>query len=532
MAALRPRSARPVATLLAASVAAVLGFAAPSAVAELSADEAAGKVIFFEGKSPSGMPIQALVGPHSTPVSGETLPCASCHGPDAMGRPEGAVRPANITWPELTKSYGHRTEGGRERGPYTDKAFAEAVTFGTDPSGNKLDSAMPRYVMANADIDRVLAYLKRIQTDFDPGVSVDRLRIGTLLPASGRAADAGKAMRSVIEAHLARINQQGGIFGRRLELAVVELPGERVAAEQAAAKAMREDGLFALVAPFAFGIEQSLFDAAEASRVPVIGPFTLSPVDGPAVNRHSFYLLPGLRDQARALADFAAKQLPLKNPVAAVIHAERDAPLAAAITGQLAARGWNQVIPAPYPEAEFPVARIVAALQQQGVQVVFFLGNEPELAALGSEVRDAIWSPYLLALGARTGGAAMRLPTTFGDRVYLAYPTRVEDITDQGAAALVVPGEKFKGPPSHVSARVAAYGATLVLEEGLKRAGRDLSRVKLAEALEKLFSFETGVTPTISYGPNRRVGALGAHIVGIDLGTHRFRPTGEYMRLD
>jgi ABC-type branched-subunit amino acid transport system substrate-binding protein len=532
MVAFRLRPARLAAQLLAAAIAATLGFVTPTAVAEMTPDEAAGKQIFIEGRSPSGVPIQALVGPHSTPVSGETLPCASCHGPDATGRPEGAVRPANITWRELTKSYGHRTEGGRERGPYDDQAFAAAVTFGTDPSGNKLDSTMPRYVMANADIDRLLAYLKRIETDFDPGLSADRLRIGTLLPGTGRAAEAGQAMRRVIEAHLARINAQGGIFGRQLDLTVIELPGDRASAEQAADKAMRDTGLFALVAPFAVGIEQSLFDAAEASRVPVVGPFTLSPVDGPAVNRHTFYLLPGLRDQARALADFAAKQLPLKNPVAAVIHAERDALLAAAVTEQLSTRGWKRVIPATYPENEFPVARIVAGLQQQGVQVVFFLGNEPELAALGSEVRDAIWSPYLLALGARAGAAAVRLPTTFGDRVYLAYPTLPGDITEQGAAALVAAGEDTRARLGHIPARVAAYGATLVLEEGLKRAGRDVSRVKLAEALEKLFSFESGVMPTISYGPNRRVGALGAHIVGIDLGTHRFRPTGYYMRLD
>ena len=72
----------------------------------------------------------------------------------------------------------------------------------------------------------------------------------------------------------------------------------------------------------------------------------------------------------------------------------------------------------------------------------------------------------------------------------------------------------------------------VVLEEGLKRAGSDVSRAKLAASLEKLFRFESRVTPTISYGPNRRVGALGAHIVTVDLGSHRFRPTGHYMRLD
>jgi hypothetical protein len=72
----------------------------------------------------------------------------------------------------------------------------------------------------------------------------------------------------------------------------------------------------------------------------------------------------------------------------------------------------------------------------------------------------------------------------------------------------------------------------LVLEEGLKRAGRDLSRVRLADSLESLYSFESGVTPTISFGPNRRVGVYGAHIVRVNLSTHSFQPLGAFVRLD
>jgi hypothetical protein len=48
------------------------------------------------------------------------------------------------------------------------------------------------------------------------------------------------------------------------------------------------------------------------------------------------------------------------------------------------------------------------------------------------------------------------------------------------------------------------------------------------EGLEKLYNFETGVTPPLTYGPNRRIGALGAHIVSVDLGNQRYVPTGWY----
>lgn len=528
--------------------------AAAVQAAGLSPAEEAGKKVFIEGISPSGMPIQALVGTHSTPVSGEALPCASCHGPDALGRPEGATKPSNITWQELTKPYGHRFESGRERGPYTDQKFYEAVTYGTDSSGNKLDPAMPRYVMANVDLANMLAYLKRIDADLDPGVAAERLRIGTLLPAGGRQAEVGAAMREVMLGHIATINAQGGIFGRQLELVVADLPDTRAGATETAERLLREGKVFALVAPFAAGIEQPLFAAAEAAKVPVVGPFTLAPDDGGAVNRQTFYLLPGPPDQARALADFAAKELQLENPTSAVVHVDDEPELAEAVADRLAGRGWKQVLMAPFARGQLDPVKLVSRLQQQGVQVIFFLGGDAELAMLGQEVRDAIWTPYLLALGPRVGQSAIRLPTTFGNRVFLAYPTLQADITAKGVqelAALVpkapavssgaagaehaMHGMQPVAQPArqrHQPARVAAYGAMLVLEEGLKRAGRDLSRVKLTAALEKLVSFETGVMPTITFGPNRRIGALGAHIVAVDLAGHRFRPTGRYMRVD
>ena len=523
-----PASPRPVLLLSLALL------AVNASAAGLTPQEEAGKTIYMDGVSPAGAPIQALVGPASTAVPGETLPCASCHGADGLGRPEGSVKPSNITWPELTKSYGHRHENGREHGPFNDQSFAEALTFGTDPAGNRLDSTMPRYVMANADLANLLAYVKRMDADLDPGLSAERLRIGTLLPASGRMAEVGHAMRGVMQGHVDVINAQGGIFGRKLELVVGDLPEDRAAAAKSAERLMREERVFALVSPFSAGIEKAMAETAESAKVPVVGPFTLSPDAGLAVNRYTFYLMPGLSEQGRALVEFAFKDLNLTNPVVAVVHQDTQdqAGLAAAVEDQLKQRGWNRVVRAEYPVRDMEAGKLVAELQQRGVQAIFFLGGDGELAVLGKQVRDAIWTPYLLALGARVGRAAVDLPTTFGNRVFLAYPTLPEDISPKGAGALDALEGKTEKAARHQPARVSAYGAMLVLEEGLKRAGRDLSRAKLVGALENLYSFESGVMPSISYGPNRRIGALGAHIVAVNLTAHRFKPIGRYVRVD
>ena len=53
----------------------------------------------------------------------------------------------------------------------------------------------------------------------------------------------------------------------------------------------------------------------------------------------------------------------------------------------------------------------------------------------------------------------------------------------------------------------------------------------LVDALEALYAFETGLTPPLSYGPNRRIGARGAHVVAVDLVNKSYQPVGGWHEL-
>ena len=70
-----------------------------------------------------------------------------------------------------------------------------------------------------------------------------------------------------------------------------------------------------------------------------------------------------------------------------------------------------------------------------------------------------------------------------------------------------------------------------MLIEGLRDAGKTLTREKLVESLEELYRFDTGVTPPLTYGPNRRVGARGAHIMQVDLGKKSNTAVGDWREV-
>ena len=154
---------------------------------DFTPEEQRGKQLYREGVGADGTSPMATIGQGSVTLSATKVPCASCHGPDGLGRPEAGVIPSNITWTHLTKPYGLRHDNGRSHPPYTPAAFVRAVTSGIDPAGNALDPAMPRYTLNEQAAHDLAAYLKRLGTDSDQGVGEKEVVVAAVVPSGGRA---------------------------------------------------------------------------------------------------------------------------------------------------------------------------------------------------------------------------------------------------------------------------------------------------------------------------------------------------------
>jgi hypothetical protein len=85
---------------------------------------------------------------------------------------------------------------------------------------------------------------------------------------------------------------------------------------------------------------------------------------------------------------------------------------------------------------------------------------------------------------------------------------------------------------NQLSALLDAYGATELLLEGVKRAGKRLSRRKLIDEIEKLYAFDAGLNRPLTFGSRYRVGLRGAHIVRLDVANRRLVATDTWVGLD
>jgi ABC-type branched-subunit amino acid transport system substrate-binding protein len=420
----------------------------------------------------------------------------------------------------------------RKHPAFTEASLKRCILNGEDPAGNQMDASMPTYTMSVEDINDLTAYLKRLLKDFDPGLKDKSIRIGTMMPAGGRTAIIGQGMVEVMAAYFEDINSQGGIYDRKLKLIAspYETAGQSALAD--ATRLMDEENVFAMVGAVIAGADREIAELAEDKKIPLIGPFTFLSADPNALNEFTFYLLSGLNEQVRALVEFAARELKLDTPRIAVLGPgdNRQEDLHAAITEQCQRHGWTAVAGFSFAPTPANASAAASALKRQGVDALFYLGFRglKILLEAGEKIN---WRPYVFLPGALVQKEILALPVGFQDKIYLAYPTLPSDQTAAGISEFQTLLKKHELSVKHQTSQISALVAAKILVEGLKRTGKDLSREKFIRSLEKLYEFQTGLTPRITYGANRRIGAMGSHIVTVDLEKKNFTPVGQWISI-
>jgi hypothetical protein len=234
------------------------GAAALLAIGLLSPTQERGKAIYLSGESKGGRAITALLGSDAAGIPAAIVPCVNCHGEDGRGKPEGGVRPADITPEALGQG---ATFNGRKRPPYTRPLLKRAITMGFDSGRHPLNEAMPHYRMSMEDAEDLLSYLEILGHEPQPGVTDDAIRIRV-------TGDTGPLPSATI-------------YGRKLEV-------------------VREGVAF--LAIDASADPSASLAAAEREGIPTI--VVQSPT--PVTNRWAFCLTASEEDQRAALRKYAA----------------------------------------------------------------------------------------------------------------------------------------------------------------------------------------------------------------------------------
>jgi len=417
---------------------------------ELSSLEKVGQHIYRTGKRLDGSQIPTFLGDSTSTIPSSLFACTNCHGPDGKGVPEGGVKPSNITWHGLTKPYGAISGTHRDRPPYNEKQIFTAIRKGTDPLGSRLENSMPRYHLTPEDGKAIIAYLKILHRVEDPGVTSRSLRLGIIYPEGSKY----QAIDQALTVYFEKINQQGGIYRRQIEPVRLILKGEPKTWLQQWSHFLKQEAIFALVAPVMTGPSAKKIETlCEQHQLPVISPFVDEPSLTDIPNSLIFYFYPGISTQLNALKNFSKKK-------------------------------------ATQPEVIEKIDSVqLSRLRKSGCDALI--------------LSRAITSDLLPLLKKETWYPTLFLPEKYKTTELSTYSGEIYFSTDNQTKA------SSQAPESIERSTLAAAH---LLRNQLLKIGRKTTRKKLINLLETLHHHPTNWTGPLTFNPNRRLGPQGAYI--------------------
>lgn len=168
--------------------------------------------------------------------------------------------------------------------------------------------------------------------------TAETIKLGVLAPISGPGAQIGESGQVGVEFAVKRINEEGGIDGRQIELIVGDTQANPTAGVSEAKRLIEQGSVDLVVGPtysqVSLAVQPMLIDA-EIPSINVSGTELLTPEAAP----HSFSMLVNARSQAQAIVGYAADTLNARS-VAILSDSGAQAKTAvAAMQEELAARG-------------------------------------------------------------------------------------------------------------------------------------------------------------------------------------------------
>ena len=325
----------------------------------------------------------------------------------------------------------------------------------------------------------------------ETGVDADFITIGQSAALSGPAQELGTEMRLGAQAYFNQLNQAGGVFGRQIKLVSLDDGYEPDRAAANTKKLINDDKVFALFGYVGTPTSNAALPIFTDAKVPFFGAFTGAESLRNPHNRYIFNVRASYFDETEKIVE-QLTNLGVKN--IAVLYQD-DAYGKAGLAGMeraLTRRSMKISALGTVERNTVKVEAAVAALVPKSPDVIVMISAYKSIAAFVKAAKKAgyvgqfhnvsfVGSRALAEeLGAEGYGVAISQVMPFPFAASLGVVREYRQAVQASGGS----------PPSYTS--LEGYLAAKVFVEGLKRAGKDLTREKFITALETLNYFDVG----------------------------------------
>jgi branched-chain amino acid transport system substrate-binding protein len=329
------------------------------------------------------------------------------------------------------------------------------------------------------------------------GLTEKEVVVGSCSALQGPSSALGKQTVAGAKAYFALINDEGGVHGRKLRLIAFDDSYDPSKTQGCFDKLMAEK-VFAL--GFFVGTPTAVkyLPLAEENKIPLVGLFTgaqilYEPLRHWVINvRASYY------DETREQVDGMWNTLGYKK--IGVIYPD-DAFGSAVLDGVKEALKAHEAEPsglASYQRQTAKVEAAIAGVRAANPQAVVVVGPPNTVAPIVKQAHAAGWKPLFLTVSfvgteelvAQAGGDADGMVVTQVVPPY--YLTDLKTVAlYRRTLAQYAPSER----PNFVG--LEGFVDAMVLVEGLKRAGKELTREGLIRGIESVHQFDIGLGPQL-----------------------------------
>jgi len=363
----------------------------------------------------------------------------------------------------------------------------------------------------------------------EPGVTETEVVIGTSTPLSGPAAAWGTTALGM-EAWAKYINDQGGVHGRKIRVVIKDdayNPGRAVANVKEV-----KDEVFAWAGQVGTAVIHAIRDTLTEGGIPFIYPYgNVRMWKGYPKERlrYIFAQYPDYTDEGEFLVTYALRELKVRR---VAVFYQNDEYGRGGLEG--VKRGLGKVGKAelgaevPYELAEREFRTHALKLKESGAEAVILYTTPAQGALILKEMAKVGYRPKIFSSFTLGDPLMFQVAGDLWEGVYVDVTGSIvgtDPEADRVAEILLRYEPRIKGRENF-----GVFGAITMMTvvEGLKRAGRDLTRERFIRALETIRDWRPeGLGAPITFDPTRHHGLNAVRLMRAEKG--RYVPVTGYQ---
>lgn len=338
-----------------------------------------------------------------------------------------------------------------------------------------------------------------------PGVTSKAIVLGQSAPFSGPAAQLGIQMNIGTKVYLEHINAQGGVFGRKIELKTRDDRYEASLCAEATKKLIEEDKVFALISYVGTPTTVAAMPIFTQAKVPLVGPFTGAEVLREPVNRYIFNVRASYYNETEKIVE---QLVSTGNRKIAVFYQD-DAYGQAGLKGVEIAMGKRNLKIAALGKVERNTIKVedavkaINAVQPDGVVMISAYTSITEFVRQMKRSGSSTQFHNVSFVGSKA------LADSLKDDGYGVAISQVVPFPWSPSVQIVKEYQEImtkSGSTDFNFSSLEGFIVAKVMVEGLRRAGKDLTREKLVAALESMNNVDLGEF-VVNFSPTSHSGS-------------------------